>query len=635
MQYPPAARPRSASTSRTGADTVATLQARNAELESIFAAAPVGIAVLDRGSRFLLVNAELARMHGIDLADHVGRSVRDVVPALAEGIEQTVAQVFATGETLRGLEFSGDLPSQPGLVRHWLSGFYPVRSAAGRIRAVGVWVTEITEHKQAQAALEASRLKLSIGIQAAGLVMAEIDYRSNQNHLSAELARLLELGDGPMTVTRQAVFDRIHPEDRPRYLEEIARTTNPAGDGHLAIDVRLLLPSGAVRWLHIRLQVTFSMVDGELRADRGICAARDATAEIVAGHRLRAAQRLTASIIESAGALVFAKDLQGRYILSNQSWRDAVGLSPEQAEGVTDDALFGPEVAATLRSSDAQVARTGAPLRVEEHGLMRGRPVTYRTNKFPLYDEAGHIFAVCGVSTDITDVVEADRRKDEFIATLAHELRNPLAPIRNGLHLLQHGGELSPSGERVRSVMERQLTHLVRLVDDLLDVSRISGGKVELRPEPVTLQRVFEHAVEACQPALDAAGHTLLVTLPPEALWVRADLVRIAQVVSNLLNNAAKYTPPGGRIELRARGDTGCAVIEVCDNGAGIAPEMAARVFELFAQVEGTVNRAQGGLGIGLWLVKKLVELHQGSVRVDSPGLGRGCTFTVRLPLLG
>jgi len=270
---------------------------------------------------------------------------------------------------------------------------------------------------------------------------------------------------------------------------------------------------------------------------------------------------------------------------------------------------------------------------VEERAVVGGKQAVYRSSKFPLYDESGRIYAVCGVSTDITDVVEADRRKDEFIATLAHELRNPLAPIRNGLEILKRSGELPAGAARTREIMERQLAHLVRLVDDLLDVSRITRDKLEMRMEPLTLERIVEHALEASQPNIEAAGHDLRLRIEP-GLQVHGDLIRLAQVVSNLLNNAAKYTPPGGVIELQAQADGEEVLVRVRDNGSGIAPDLLPRVFDLFAQVDRTLHRAQGGLGIGLWLVKKLVEMHLGRIDAQSDGPGHGSMFTVRLPRL-
>lgn len=228
---------------------------------------------------------------------------------------------------------------------------------------------------------------------------------------------------------------------------------------------------------------------------------------------------------------------------------------------------------------------------------------------------------------------EADRRKDEFLATLAHELRNPLAPIRNSLHLLRLSGNTDPVVQRVREMMERQVDHMVRLVDDLLEVSRISRGKIELRKERVELAAVIRSAVETSQPLLDAAGHQLAVSLPSQPITLSGDPVRLAQVFANLLNNAAKYAKQPGQVWLTARVEGDEVVVAVRDTGIGIATDMLPRVFEMFMQVEGPHHGSQGGLGIGLALVRSLVQLHGGSVSATSDGLGRGSEFIVRLPL--
>jgi len=228
---------------------------------------------------------------------------------------------------------------------------------------------------------------------------------------------------------------------------------------------------------------------------------------------------------------------------------------------------------------------------------------------------------------------KADRRKDEFLAILAHELRNPLAPIRNSLYILQLTGRDDPTARRVGEMMERQVSHMVRLVDDLLEVSRITRGKIELRNEDVELAGIIHNAVETSRPLIDAARHDLAVSLPVERLTLVGDSVRLAQVFSNLLNNAAKYTDPGGRISVTATRDGDDVVISLRDTGAGIPRDMLPRVFELFAQVDGSANRKHGGLGIGLTLAKSLVEMHGGSIEARSDGPGKGSEFVVRLPL--
>ncbi len=228
----------------------------------------------------------------------------------------------------------------------------------------------------------------------------------------------------------------------------------------------------------------------------------------------------------------------------------------------------------------------------------------------------------------------ADERKDEFLATLAHELRNPLAPLRTGLSLLEKSNDDPKRTTALHAMMDRQLVQLIKLIDELLDVSRISTGKVVLKQERVDLRGVVAIACEASQPAIDAAGHRLHVSVPDQPVWAFGDPFRLAQVINNLLNNAAKYTPNAGDITLVLAAQEGRAVVTVKDNGVGIPAEMLDTVFELFTQVRRTVDRSQGGLGIGLALVRKMMELHGGCVAATSDGPGCGSTFSIALPLL-
>jgi CheY-like chemotaxis protein len=228
---------------------------------------------------------------------------------------------------------------------------------------------------------------------------------------------------------------------------------------------------------------------------------------------------------------------------------------------------------------------------------------------------------------------EADRRKDEFLATLSHELRNPLAPLRNSVQLLRMQEAADPGAAPIHQLMDRQVDHLVRLVDDLLEVSRISRGTFELRRERVELATVVRNAVDTSNPLIHGAGHQLTVSLPREALWLDGDPVRLAQILANLLNNAATYTEHGGRISVRAWREDGHALIAVRDNGTGIAAEALPRLFQMFHRGSASSRRNPSGLGIGLSLARGLAEMHGGTITVKSEGPGQGSEFTVRLPL--
>jgi signal transduction histidine kinase/ActR/RegA family two-component response regulator len=228
---------------------------------------------------------------------------------------------------------------------------------------------------------------------------------------------------------------------------------------------------------------------------------------------------------------------------------------------------------------------------------------------------------------------EADMRKDEFLATLAHELRNPLAPIRNSLQILRLTGESDPTLQRVREMMERQLNLMVRLVDDLLEVSRITRGKIDLHMEELSVAAIMRAAIETSRPVIDAGHHAITIDVPTGLPPLRGDAMRLAQVFANLLNNAAKYTDDGGSIHIGSWREEDEVVVSIRDSGIGIAPDLLPRVFEMFMQVRRTARRAQGGLGVGLTLVKSLVELHGGSVQARSDGPGKGSEFIVRLPV--
>ena len=231
-------------------------------------------------------------------------------------------------------------------------------------------------------------------------------------------------------------------------------------------------------------------------------------------------------------------------------------------------------------------------------------------------------------------LAESDRRKDEFLAMLAHELRNPLAPIRNAVELMRLRGPDEPDLQWARDVIERQVQHLTHLVDDLLEVSRITRGKVNLQKEPVNVAGIMTRALETSRPLIEARHQRLTVSYPPQPAWVEGDPLRLAQVLANLLNNAAKYTPERGQIHVSAGQEDDSLVFRVRDSGIGIPADMLPKIFDIFVQVDHSLDRSEGGLGIGLTLVRTLVEMHGGTVQATSAGPGCGSEFTVRLPLL-
>jgi len=356
---------------------------------------------------------------------------------------------------------------------------------------------------------------------------------------------------------------------------------------------------------------------------------------------LRDSEERFRAVADNISQLAWTCDTLGNVTWYNQRWLDYTGLGFDEMKGWDWSKVQHPDhlerVVARVKAS----AETGEPW--EDTFPLRGKDGHYRwflSRAVPIRDASGAIASWFGTNTDVTELREAqqtlrdaDRRKDEFLALLAHELRNPLAPIRNAVQLL-HDADGDPRIRAMaRGILERQTRHTARLVDDLLDLSRITQGAISLAKRDIALTEAIEAALETSRPHLEAAGHALHVQLPDEALAVHADPVRLAQVIANLLNNAGKYTPRGGRIELEARSENGAAVVCVRDNGRGIAADMLPRVFDMFTRVQPEDHA--GGLGIGLWLAKKLVELHGGSIEATSDGEGSGAAFTLRLPALG
>jgi two-component system CheB/CheR fusion protein len=368
--------------------------------------------------------------------------------------------------------------------------------------------------------------------------------------------------------------------------------------------------------------------------------------EIAERRKGEAAHRLLASIVQSSDDAIYGKSLDGVITSWNAAAERLFGYTAEEALGQPSTILtpadrVGEQSAVLVPNHE--IAQHFETVRRRKDGTI----IHVSTSISPVRNESGVLVGSSTIARDITpqklaeeglrraqeQLREADRRKDEFLAILAHELRNPLAPLRNALEILKGVDAGAATALEARNVAERQVHHLARLVDDLLDVSRITHGRIELQKERVELQTVVKNAVETARGAIDASGHDLTVSLPEEPLWFEGDEVRLVQILSNLLNNAAQYTGSGGKIALHANRFGESVEIRVSDTGLGIAPEALPRVFDMFTQVSPKEARTSHSLGIGLRLVKGLVEMHGGRVEALSAGTGRGSVFVVRLPL--
>jgi PAS domain S-box-containing protein len=364
---------------------------------------------------------------------------------------------------------------------------------------------------------------------------------------------------------------------------------------------------------------------------------------------LRASEKRFRSLIEHSSDAVSLIDRREIVQYVSPAVKRILGFEPEEVVGRNGFGLIHPDDVPVVRERFARLVDTPG---MTETSIYRCR---HKDGSWRWIEGTGtnllddpSVAAVVGNFHDITErrqlveeleqraeeLAEANRRKDEFLAMLAHELRNPLAPILNGLHIMRQDRSESPILKQARLIIERQVQNMVRLVDDLLDVSRITRGKIQLRKEQVELRVVIERAVENAKTIIEARRHTLSTSMPPEPIWLEGDPTRLEQIFTNLLTNAAKYTDPGGRIWLTVERQGPDVVVNVRDNGIGIAPKMLAQIFDLFTQADRALDRSQGGLGIGLTVVKRLVEMHGGVVNATSAGPGKGSEFSVRLPVL-
>jgi PAS domain S-box-containing protein len=504
-------------------------------------------------------------------------------------------------------------------------------------RMVGIHM-DVTDRKRIEEEERAGRMRLKMALAAARMVAWEYDPASGTVVSSDTAAEVFGLRPGDTVTTGEQGFALIHPDDLPRHRATMMKAFEESG-AYLS-HFRMIRPdNGAVIWLEERGHA-FSA--GLQKAVRLISVVMDVTERKLQELRLKESEERLSAVIEAIPQIVWTAQTSGEVDFGNRHWYDYTGLTPEQTVGVAWMSAVHPDDRASTAAKWQVALATSEPIEIEYR--LRAANGCYRWQLIrgvPLKNREGQVLKWFGTITDIHDLKlaeralqENDRRKDEFLATLAHELRNPLAPLRNGLQVMRLSVGNPDALEKTRTMMERQLIQLVRLVDDLLDVSRISSGKLELKKERVPLEAVLNSAIETSRPLIEQMGHELSVQLPKQWIVIEADLTRLAQVFLNLLNNAAKYSDKGGHIWLTAERQGSDVVVSVKDKGIGIAADQLPYIFDMFSQVNCSLDKAQGGLGIGLTLVKRLVEMHEGRIEARSEGLGTGSEFVVRLPLV-
>ncbi|MGZ8216963.1 PAS domain S-box protein [Methylomagnum sp.] len=603
-----------------------TVKAQLAEIEGIYATAPVGLALVDRELRFTRVNRQWSEISGLAPEAHVGRSIRESVPRLGEALAVFAGKVCLTGESIAEREIRGGLATDPDGERVWLASFVPLESERAGETGVTIAIRDITEQKRFEAALRESEEKyrqltewsphcIWMTDPAGSLVYANRHWHEFTG-LSLETAK----GRGWLSM--------VHPDDRDRVGEQYL---NALRDGaHLETELRLCSKrTGEYRW-HIMGALPLRGRLGMLSS--WLVVAMDVHQIKSAEQALRATEARLLLALEAGQMAVWEKGEASGNItwLDPKDLRSSMNLEGEMARWI--ETLYPASEAAPVESHHAEFRAMGGD----------GQPRWVEARAQRLTDAAGE-YRLVGILADVTErkrvgeaLQEADRRKDEFLAVLAHELRNPLAPILTSAQLLRRRGLERPDlMESATASIERQVKHLSRLIGDLSDISRIARGMIELKPEILNLDAVVSQAVEVCRPMMDKQRQELFLDLPEEPLHVQADPARLAQVIGNLLVNAAKFTPAGGNIHLTVGCDDSGrqAVISVRDEGVGIDPNKLEAIFDSFVQLERPQHPGHSGLGIGLALARRLMRMQGGEVSAYSAGPGKGSQFTIRLPL--
>jgi len=612
----------------------------------LFDASPDCVKLLDGEGRIVAINRCGLAAFGAASIDAVrGRAWKSFVPAASHAdLDAAMAQAAAGGVG----RFRGSMPDPEGRAGWWEVTISPIDGGLlATSRDVSAQVAAELERERLLAQLKTANERMEDVFRQAPAFMCVFTGPDLVFEMVNERYLQLVGGRDPVGLRLREALPELAGQGFVELLEGVYRSGEPV----FGADAPVMLQRQPGAPLERRFvdQVYMPLRDPDGRVTGILVHGIDVTDRKQAGEKLRASEERYRTLFESVDQgfcileMIFDeadRPVDYRFLEMNRMFEAHTGL-------VGGAGKTAREMVPTLDSfwfeTYGRVAQTGEPVRFESEAPAMERWFDVYATRLggPGSPRVALLFSdiTSRKESDATlrklasDLAEADRRKTEFLATLAHELRNPLAPIRSGLSVMRLKGDSPASVARVREMMERQVGNMVHLIDDLLDIARISGGKLELKKERADLRLVLSSAVETSLPLVESGRHALTVDLPESEVPVELDATRIAQVVANLLNNAAKYTPAGGRLALALRVEDQDALISVRDNGIGIPRDQLSAVFEMFSQVGQHTERSQGGLGIGLSLVRRLVHMHGGEVSAESAGPGMGSVFTVRLPL--
>jgi PAS domain S-box-containing protein len=616
-------------------DSPATVQANTPSLELLAKAidtVDACVAILTgQDLRYTFVNRAYEAIN--PTVPMVGQRFRDVFPSAAEaGAEAKFREVLESGQPWRIQRYGAPLSFEFGAV--WEGEAVRAEPISqGAPPSIVVIVRNVTETVRTEQALAESeealrrtndKLRATIDSITDGLLVLDRDWRYTM--VSERAAKIIGLKADDLV--GGCVWELFPHAEGTRFYEGYHQAMASGQPTHF----EEYYPQPIDKWLECHCYPS---------ADELTVYFRDVSEQRRADEALRESTALLQAISDTSTDMIFAKDERGCMRFANPATLALIGKPADEVLGRTDaEFLNDKEVARRVMENDRRVMDTRESAELEETvPLADGQEKIWLSRKLPFLDDRGEVIGLLGISRDITDrkraeqdLRDANLRKDEFLAMLAHELRNPLAPITTGARLLELFAHDESRVRQASQIISRQAAHMVELVDDLLDVSRVTRGLIELQKEHIDIKSVLAHAVEQARPLIESRNHEFSTRMASAHVFVYGDRTRLVQAISNLLNNAAKYTPAGGQILLALSVDESRVKLCVTDSGVGISSELLPKVFDLFTQGERSPDRSQGGLGLGLALVKSIIAMHGGEVNAASGGPGTGSTFSISLP---
>jgi PAS domain S-box-containing protein len=608
-------------------------QAHLSEIEHIYATAPVGLCVLDRDLRFVRINERLAQINGLSVEAHLGRTVAEVIPGVADTVEGRLRRVIESGEPLLDLELEGETPARPGVRRTWIESWLPMRNAGGHVVGINIVADEVTEQRRVERekAADAALLQALFDNAAVGIAQVELDGRFARFN-----QRLCDITGYDRAELGRLRFQEItHPDDLAEDLVQVQQLVN----GEIAVyrmEKRYLHKGGQSVWV----KLTGSIVRDADGAPAYFVAIVD---DVSARREAESRARTLAKVVETSTDFIGVATLDGHGIYLNPAGRKMVGIDAAAvAETIVEAYLFDEDLTFVREIVMPTVWRDGRWAGEFRFRHFRtGEAVDVFWDVVRIDDPAsGEPELLATVTRDIrtqkateNELRTANRRKDEFLAVMGHELRNPMAPIRSAVDILlmRDSGD-DPDIERTLHILDRQTRHLGRLLDDLLDISSIERGRLRLDRRPVPIDDLLQEATHSVQDLIGERGQQLEITQATPGLVVDGDPVRLTQILLNLLLNAASYTQKGGRVRLSADAAEDQVIIRVRDNGPGLSPEVLEGLFTPFTRKGGAADSSQQGLGLGLAISRRLAELHGGRLEARNNRKGPGAVFSLHLP---